>query len=144
VSKQESSVQQEIRADAPYQGAWMMRNNSGVAETEGCKCTKCGHYNPPEGRPVRYGLGNDSKQLNERIKSSDLIGITPLIITPDMAGLTVGLFTAVEVKHGGWNRAKKLDPRETAQGEFITAVRQHHGLAGFATSVDDYRRIIGR
>lgn len=50
------------------------------------------------GRPVRYGLANESKAMNNRYKSADLIGIRRVTITPDMVGSVVGVFMSVEVK----------------------------------------------
>ena len=81
------------------------------------------------GTPVRFGLGNDSEKLNKVFKSSDLIGIGP-----------GGMFVAVEVKAPGWK--KPSNPREVAQANFIGAVQARGGLAGFATSIDDYMRIV--
>ena len=106
-----------------------MRNNSGAMKNE-------------EGRVVRFGLGNESVKRSEHIKSSDLIGIWPVTITPQMVGSTVGLFVAVEVKSPDWNPAKKLDARETAQKNFIDWIRSLGGIAGFANNVDGLLKIL--
>jgi hypothetical protein len=105
----------------------MWRNQSGACYDE-------------TGRLIRYGLANDSAQLNKRIKSSDLIGITPVVITQQMVGQTMGVFTAVEVKHPGWTRP--TNDRERAQEAFIRLVTEKGGLGGFAASVEDFWRII--
>ena len=125
----ESVVQQEIRAASPLDGVWLMRNNVGA-------CTD------DTGRQIRFGLMNDSAKLNRYIKSSDLIGITPVTITQDMVGQIVGVFTAVEVKHSGWTPDHKFTARETAQNKFIETVVARGGFAGFAASVADYKKVI--
>ena len=139
----EAGVQQYIRLEAANLGVLLWRNNSGVAGTEGHTCSKCGNYDPPNGRPVRYGLGNDSAQLNKRIKSSDLIGVTPVVITQEMVGRTLGVFTAVEVKHSDWT-GRTLNERETAQLEFITLARSVGAMAGFAIDIETFRSIVGK
>ncbi len=126
----ESPTQQRVRLAAAQTGLMLWRNNSGAAYDE-------------TGRLIRYGLGNDSAQINKRIQSSDLIGITPVLITPAMVGTVVGLFTAFECKHSEWKPNKKLDERETAQQAFIDVVRQYGGYAGFTTGPDDVKRILG-
>ena len=40
---------------------------------------------------VRYGLNNRTKEENRALKSSDHIGITPVVITADMEGKTEGV-----------------------------------------------------
>lgn len=127
--KDEGIVSQEIQIDGPNHECFLMRNNSGACIDE-------------TGRLVRYGLGNISKAHSTRIKSSDLIGITTITITPDMVGKKIGVFTAVEVKKESWNIDKKLDARETAQSAFVNWVRQRGGFAGFANSVMSFRNII--
>ena len=127
--KDESEVSQEIQAQAMYFNCNLMRNNSGACIDE-------------TGREVRYGLGNTSKKRNKLIKSSDLIGITKIVITPDMVGKTVGVFTAIEVKKEAWNPNKKLDSRETAQLAFIKFVLSLGGIAGFCNNVDSLKDII--
>ena len=124
----EAVVQQAIRVDAANHGVQLWRNNSGATMDE-------------TGRMVRFGLGNDSAQLNKRFKSSDLIGVTSVLVTQEMVGTVVGVFTAVEVKHSEWLAGKKLDDRETAQLAFISHVINRGGFAGFAPSVDAFRRI---
>lgn len=126
----ELPVQQLIRLDAGSLNNPLWRNNSGAFKT-------------PTGRWVRFGLGNDSEAVNAVMKSSDLIGGTRTFITPDMVGKTLFVFTAVECKPPDWHMIPS-DDRAKAQLTFIELVRRHGGLAGFATSVDDYRKIIGR
>lgn len=127
--KDEGTVSQEIQIQAPHHACILMRNNSGAAEDL-------------TGRIVRYGLGNVSKQHSTRIKSSDLIGITKIVITPEMVGRTLGVFTAIEVKKEEWNENKKLDKRETAQLNFINWVKAQGGFAGFANKVDKLFEIL--
>lgn len=124
----ESAAQNHIRLEAARKGCDMFRNNSGVLKDE-------------RGIPVRFGLANESKQQNDRIKSSDLIGITPTYITPDMVGRIIGVFTAVECKETGWVYNPN-DKREVAQKAFIDLVLRNGGNAGFATSPEEFRRII--
>lgn len=114
-----------------HHGCQLMRNNSGALLDA-------------TGRPVRYGLGNISKAHNDKIKSSDLIGFTKVVITPDMVGKTIAVFTAVEVKESTWNYQKKLDARELAQLNFIVWIRKNGGLAGFANAVDKLKSILGQ
>lgn len=106
----------------------LLRNNSGALPDS-------------TGRVVRYGLGNISKKKNEEFKSSDYIAITPVLITPDMVGKTIGVFTAVEVKEENWTFNPK-DKREAAQKNFIDFVTARGGLAGFCNNVDTLLRII--
>lgn len=104
----ESYVQSEIRLAAPKYNMWMWRNNVGALLNQ-------------EGRPVRYGLANDSKQLNEKIKSADLIGIRRLLITPAHVGTVIGQFASVECKWRGWKEGEDVK-RERAQKEWASAV----------------------
>lgn len=105
-----------------------MRNNSGACMDD-------------TGRLVRYGLGNVSKQHQERTASSDLIGITQVTITPEMVGRTLGVFTAIEVKKEAWN-PEELNKRETAQLNFINWVKSLGGFAGFCNDFNRVRDII--
>jgi len=116
--KSESEVQQQIRLDASEDGIRLWRNNVGVARDE-------------HNRPVRYGLLNESKVINDKFKSSDLIGITPVVITQEMVGMTLGVFTAVECKRQGWRYTGS--PKEKAQNNFIELVRSLGGIANFKT-----------
>ena len=127
--KDESEVQQEIQIQGMHHGCNLMRNNSGC-------------LNDATGRLVRFGLGNISKQHNERMKSADLVGITKITITADMVGQTIGVFTAIECKKEGWKEEKKFDKREQAQLNFINWVINNGGYAGFASSVDKIKDIL--
>lgn len=126
----EGAVQNHVRLAAAQLGIELWRNNIGVLKDE-------------RGVPVRYGLANDSANLNRKIKSSDLIGITPILVTPDMVGQIVGIFTAVEVKESEWV-FRPNDEHALAQNNYCDIVRAAGGYAGFATSVAEFRRIVKR
>lgn len=80
-------------------------------------------------RVVRYGLA---------IGSSDLIGITPIKITPDMVGQTIGVFTGVEVK------VDKNGPyKETAeQKKFGRFIERNGGIYTVADCFADVEKKI--
>ena len=120
----EARVQQEVRTDIAHQGAMAWRNNVGATPA---KCPDCG---APQ-VPVRFGLANDSKRLNKRIKSSDLIGCVPRLITPDMLGTTIGQFMAVECKRPGWKYTGT--DREAGQAAWLGLISRLGGFARFTT-----------
>lgn len=126
----ESAVASHIRLDAAQMGMELWRNNTGVLPDA-------------NGRPIRYGLANDSKNMNQEIKSSDFIGITPVLVTPDMVGKVLGVFTAVETKAEDWVFSNS-DKRALAQKKFHDIVIKNGGFAGFARNIAEFRRIIRR
>ena len=67
--------------------------------------------------------------------SSDLIGWKNTVITADMVGQTVPIFTAIEVK----TDTGRLKPE---QQHFIDAVKQAGGIAGVARSVEDVKELV--
>lgn len=100
-------------------GARVFRNNVGIAK-----------YQADNGQwhRVKYGLATGS---------SDVIGLTPVEITPDMVGRTIGVFTAIEVKAGRGRSTPEQDA-------FISMVRERGGIAGVARSVDDAVALLAR
>lgn len=113
----EADNQARIRIEAAKVGMILWRNNSGVLLDA-------------TGRPVRYGLANDSPATNRVIKSGDLIGIAPN-----------GQFVSIEVKPDGWTYSGR--GREAAQDNWRRLVIRHGGTAIFATSWSEvYDQII--
>lgn len=117
----EAAVSNNVRLEAGRAGVRLWRNNVGATWTE-------------DGSFIRYGLANDSEQLNRVLKSSDLIGIRPVLITQAHVGHTIGQFVAREVKRDGWKH-RPNDKRESAQAAFLTLVASLGGDACFASGV---------
>lgn len=100
----ESNISKKIQMAMCLTGARLLRNNTGLFLSLDGK------------RKQRAGLGEGT---------SDLIGWTPVIITKEMLGKQIAVFTAIEVKTES-NNAKE------AQSNFITAVKHAGGFAGVA------------
>jgi hypothetical protein len=115
----ESTVQAKVRIRTSALGWRMWRNNVGVLLDA-------------TGRPVRYGLANDSTQVNASIKSGDLIGIRPVVITPEMVGQTIGQFVSIECKREGW-KPSASDARYVAQRKWADLVNSLGGYAVITT-----------
>lgn len=116
--KSEAWAQSMVRDEASRKGVHLFRNNVGVLQDK-------------TGRPVRYGLANESAAMNDVIKSSDLIGIRKFLIQPQHVGHIVGQFVAREMKQPGWQYVG--DDHERAQFAFINLVNSCGGDAAFAT-----------
>lgn len=117
-SSPEGYVQSQVRLEAPAAGYRLFRNNVGALKDD-------------RGIPIRYGLANDSARLNEKLKSSDLVGWRRLVVTPGMVGQTVAQFVSRECKPTGWTF--KGTTRETAQLAWINLVLAEGGDACFVT-----------
>lgn len=118
--KSEAYVQSLIRLEAPQRGVYLWRNNVGAGKLA-------------SGNFVRFGLGNDSKQLNERLKSGDLIGVRPVLITADMVGSTIGKFVSRECKKSDWRYSGSTE--ENAQLAWSTLINSLGGDAKIVKSV---------
>ena len=114
----EAAAQVAVRTSASSRGWRLFRNNIGAGKMD-------------SGSFVRFGLANDSAQLNAVVKSGDLIGIRSVLITPDMVGSKIGQFVSIEVKKPGWRYSGA--GRETAQMAWIKIVVGLGGYACFST-----------
>ena len=81
---------------------------------------------PRTGRPVQFGLARGS---------ADLIGWRTVVITPEMVGQRVAVFTSIEVK----TPTGRLTPQ---QRHWLSAVMAAGGIAGVARSVADALQIV--
>lgn len=81
---------------------------------------------PKTGRPVQFGLARGS---------ADLIGWRTVVVTPDMVGQRIAVFTSIEVK----TPTGRLAP---AQRAWLAAVHGAGGIAGVARSVGDALRMV--
>lgn len=110
----ENNIQQQIRLTVSATGSKMFRNNQGA-------------FKDSNGRWVKFGIANPG--------GSDLIGWTPIAITPDMVGRKIAIFTAIEVK----GPKTRTTPDQV---NFIERIRADGGIAGVARSPADATVII--
>lgn len=118
-SDREAYVLARTRIDEAATGARLWRNNVGVLQDV-------------RGRPVRFGLANDSKALNAELKSSDLFGWRRLTIRADMVGSVIAQTVGRECKAPGWKY--RGDARERAQLNWINLVNADGGDAKFVSA----------
>jgi hypothetical protein len=120
----EAYVQSLVRLEAPGAGVRLWRNNVGVLVDK-------------TGRPVRFGLANDTRKLNEELKSGDLIGWRRVLITPEMVGRTIAQIVSRECKPPGWTPAPPGPTErwlhEEAQRRWAALINNDGGDACFAT-----------
>lgn len=112
----EKDIERSLILHASQCGSTLFKNNVGKLRDE-------------RGNIVTFGLCKGS---------SDLIGWTPITITPEMVGSKIAVFTAVEVKldkHGKYQATKE-------QKNFINAVKANGGYAGVADCKKDLEDII--
>lgn len=119
-ARSESNVQSRVRLAAPAAGMRLWRNNVGVLTDD-------------RGVPVRYGLANDTKALNDRLKSHDLIGWRRVVISPPMVGSLIAQFVSLECKREGW-RPGESPAREQAQERWAALVVADGGYSRFVTA----------
>ncbi len=118
--KSEAWVQSSIRLEAAEKGIKLFRNNSGALPDK-------------NGRPIRFGLGNDSKAINDVLKSHDLIGFRPLLIEPRHVGHILAQFVSRECKPSDWQYTST--DHERAQLAWGNLVNSCGGDACFATRI---------
>lgn len=116
----EAAVQARVRVAASRAGLRLWRNNVGAFQ------------DPGSGAMIRFGLANDSAQVNKTLKSADLIGIRPVLIAPAHVGRVIGQFVSLECKHAAWRWGNT--ERERAQAAWAALVIRLGGEASFITS----------
>lgn len=111
--KRETNLQRAIMLalSGPDTRTW--RNNVGLAVY-------------PDGSRVEYGLCKGS---------SDLIGLHSVIITPEMIGSRVAIFTALEIKTARGRVSAD-------QRNFLDFVARMGGIAGAPRSIEEAKEII--
>jgi hypothetical protein len=119
IGKHEVEIQANVRLLASVLGWRLWRNNLGVLKDA-------------RGVPIRYGLANDSSVVNKSVKSGDLIGIRPVVITPEMVGTVIGQFVSIECKREGWV-FNPNDKHEESQARWAQIVNELGGYAVFST-----------
>ena len=115
----------------------LFRANSGKAWLSGggkVEVDARGTAHVPFARPVALGLALTSGDTVPGL--SDLAGWTDVVITPEMVGRRVPVFTAIETKESGGGR------RRENQINFVQQVQKSGGIAGFAASEQQANEII--
>ena len=113
----ESNIQKKIMI-AVSKYSRVFRNNVGTGWTGKISPTKDGGKYIKDARPLKAGLC---------VGSSDLIGWTEKIVTADMIGQKIAIFTALEIKTATGKATKE-------QLNFIRVVKQSGGISGIARS----------
>lgn len=113
----EAWVQSKVRLEAPRAGVQLWRNNVGALKDS-------------RGVPVRYGLANDSADMNKTVKSGDLIGWRSFVIEAHHVGARFAQFVSRECKKVAWSWGEDIE-RETAQLAWNNLVLKAGGDAKF-------------
>lgn len=117
----EAAILNAVRLAASQAGFVLWRNNTGQAWAGEATKLQDGSVLIQNPRPLHAGLCKGS---------ADLIGLRPIVITPDMVGQTIAQFVAIEVK----NRRGRVSPE---QAHFIAAVNAHGGDARIVRGAEE-------
>lgn len=120
----EAYAQSQVMLEAPRYECRLFRNNVGAFKDE-------------TGGFVRYGLANESKARNKRLKSSDLVGWRKRLITPQMVGFVIGQCVLREIKEPGWIYTG--DEHEEAQLRWLQLGLSDGCDAAFATGPGSFQ-----
>lgn len=113
---QETQIQRAILLALSEAGCVVFRNNTAGAWI-GRKVHQAGNQiTLADAHMIKFGLC---------VGSSDLCGIAPVVVTSEMVGMTIGVFTAIEVKTPTGRATQE-------QLHFIERVRASGGIAGIA------------
>jgi hypothetical protein len=97
----------------------------------------CGVLPDRNGRPVYYGVAGPKKGVKS-MGGSDFIGWQSIVVTPDMVGQKIAVFTAHELKA---DDSKNCSVTIAAQENFLSRVVADGGRAGFIKCFDDVVKI---
>lgn len=134
MATEETAIVHEIMVDATKHGARLLKNVRGSFYT----------IDSVKRLIAAITTGDVRKAIKElRIVAagllapgaSDLIGATPVVITQDMVGSTIAVFTAIECK----TATGRASPEQL---NFIEFVRKIGGFAGVARNKEDARKIM--
>jgi hypothetical protein len=132
----ESSVLRQVWLKLGMSGCKLFRVNTGKAWVSGAgpAVRRGSDVIVPAGRPVTLGFGLPNGDALQG--ASDLCGWTDVVITPEMVGRRVPVFTAIETKASGGGK------RREAQINFIAQLHAAGGIAGFAASTEQAMEIV--
>jgi hypothetical protein len=127
----ESDLYAAIILEATRLGHRLFRNNRGRAR-----------YRAKSGEvyTVPYGMAEGASDLIGWTNQYIFTGTDTSTIPPTSGYRVLPVFTAIEVKRPGGRTDKR---RLEQQTRFIEAVKAVGGIAGFVTSVEDYRKLVG-
>lgn len=124
----ESNIQTLIQLSVTkHTSAKMFRNNVGTGWVGRVKQTSGDGVYIENARPLYAGLC---------VGSGDLIGWKSVVVTPEMVGKKIAVFTSIEVKEPHRGRASR------EQLNWISNVCESGGIAGIATSGDEAVKLI--
>ena len=119
----ESNVQARVRIEAAAHGLRLFRNNVGAGFMQ-------------DGAFIRWGLANDSTAMNAVVKSGDLIGFRPRVVTVGDVGKTVAQFVSRECKRANWTY--RGSPEEQAQMKWAVMVNKFGGDARIVNGLGSF------
>ncbi len=124
----EADLMRSCQLRATELGARLWRNNSAQGWVGRVRSIAAGGTSVilDNARPLHAGLS---------VGSSDLIGLLPVLITPDHVGQTFGRFLSPEIK----SRTGRLTE---AQRAWLGTVTRLGGLAGVVRSIDDLEELL--
>ena len=138
MAKSENNIFNEIRIAVSSAGARLFRNNVGAGWIGRSVKVTPSNINSIRSR-IKTGdvVISDARRFNSGLckGSSDGIGWTPVLITQDMVGNQLAVFTAIEAK----TARGRASPE---QKNFIDQVNNAGGIAGVARSGEDAERIV--